>query len=161
MRALYALRKSAAALSLFISLRYSWVQVNHAWLVVQAREKSETSVRHGEAPPPKGVAELASEAGQRRVAQLNEVEKELNLASGAGSGGGSQQPALRVRHVVVDWGPERSEVFINGQLVGQTPYGGQFSCADGSNLEVTVLPTQGAPLRRTLNCSGIDVRPGL
>lgn len=69
--------------------------------------------------------------------------------------GGSSLPSLR--RILVDWGPERSKVFVNGRYVGETPYGGQVACASGDFVAVVVLPPSGAPSSRSIRCHGMTM----
>lgn len=64
----------------------------------------------------------------------------------------SKGPEVVLRSIVVDFGPPRSEVFINGRLVGQSPYAGQVACKDGDTVRVAVLPRSGAPITREMRC---------
>jgi hypothetical protein len=64
----------------------------------------------------------------------------------------SKEPEVMLRSIVVDFGPPRSEVFLNGRLVGQSPFAGQVSCRDGDVVHVAVLPPHGAPILRDMRC---------
>ena len=97
-----------------------------------------------------------NEADETRRRRLKELEEEMSKE--AEGGPDREERALRLRRVVVDWGPERSEVFIGGKKVGHTPFGGQISCIDGQPVEIVVLPTRGVPLQRRLQCSGEQLR---
>jgi hypothetical protein len=62
---------------------------------------------------------------------------------------------LSVRH-----GDQRSEVYVNGEAVGNTPYVGDLSCRAGEPVKIEVLPRKGAVIERTATCRGksIDVQ---
>jgi hypothetical protein len=62
------------------------------------------------------------------------------------------KPELQIRSVVVDFGPARSEVFINGGPVGRTPYAGQVSCRLGDTFRVDVVPPKGLPIHKDMRC---------
>lgn len=51
-------------------------------------------------------------------------------------------------------GPERSEVFVNGARLGLSPYLGDFTCKEGEDLHVQVVPTHGALITRQAKCGG-------
>jgi hypothetical protein len=66
-----------------------------------------------------------------------------------------EQPVRSLRlflSVVV--GPERSEVFVNGARLGLSPYLGDFTCKEGEDLDVQVVPTHGALIMRQAKCGG-------
>ncbi len=104
----------------------------------------------GPSTDPRSVVE---EARTSREAQLEDLIRE-QVASGAVLQDQPAEPMTEVRRLIVDWGPERSEVYVGGERVGQTPYVGQVSCQDGAEVEVTVLPRVGVPLKRTFLCGG-------
>jgi hypothetical protein len=65
------------------------------------------------------------------------------------------EPARSLRlflSVVV--GPERSEVFVNGTRLGLSPYLGDFTCKEGEDLRVQVVPSRGALITRQAKCGG-------
>lgn len=62
--------------------------------------------------------------------------------------------APEMRTLVVDVGPPRSRVYVNGRSVGQTPFAGQWSCAVGEVLLIQIIPERGAPLERHAVCKG-------
>ena len=66
---------------------------------------------------------------------------------------------LRVT-LVISLGPERSEVFVNGVAVGQSPYVGDWTCRRDEPLRIDVLPPRGAPLHVERPCSPGTVRVG-
>ncbi len=77
---------------------------------------------------------------------------------------GAQVPAraeVRLRSIMVDFGPPRSEVFIQGRRVGNTPYAGQVACRDGDKIKVDVVPPAGLPITKLMLCpeSGASVAP--
>jgi hypothetical protein len=66
-------------------------------------------------------------------------------------------PQAKVRQILVDVGPSRSEVFLNGVRSGKTPYAGQISCTEGATIVVEVLPPRGMPWRKEIRCGGIRI----
>lgn len=66
-------------------------------------------------------------------------------------------PVARRRAILVDLGPERSPVYVNGAKVGRTPYGGEVLCVEGEKIKVEVLPPQGLPLTQILFCQGQSI----
>lgn len=63
----------------------------------------------------------------------------------------------RRRRLLVDLGPERSVVYVNGTKVGRVPYGGHVVCQEGEKVKVEVLPPQGLPLTQFLVCLGESI----
>lgn len=93
----------------------------------------------------------------RSQPDINELKK---LAE-PGKNGSSTDPSLppsSVRALFVNWGPPRSEVRVQGRVVGHTPFAGQYTCRDGDRLEVSVIPTVGPPLSKTLVCLSHQAR---
>lgn len=62
------------------------------------------------------------------------------------------EPQVHLRSILVDFGPPRSELFINGRKVGNTPYAGQIGCRDGDKIRVQVVPRVGLPLEKMMLC---------
>lgn len=54
----------------------------------------------------------------------------------------------------VNAGPERSEVYVNGSRIGLSPYLGDYSCKQGEQLRVEIVPPQGALVTRSAACEG-------
>lgn len=66
-----------------------------------------------------------------------------------------EEPARSVRlSLSVLAGPERSEVFVNGTRLGLSPYLGDFTCKEGEDLNVQVIPSRGALITRQAKCGG-------
>jgi hypothetical protein len=62
-------------------------------------------------------------------------------------------PSVRLMLSVVV-GPERSEVYVNGRLLGLSPYLGDFTCKQGENLKIEVVPVRQPLLTRQAKCVG-------
>jgi len=54
----------------------------------------------------------------------------------------------------VSAGPPRSDVYINGRKVGQTPFLGDTSCKTGQSIRIEIMPPRGAPLVYSRDCVG-------
>jgi hypothetical protein len=125
--------------------------VRFAWL---ALGDSATALAAGEAEAPGAVPRR--EPGRRLDVKSvtdrlkDEVQQDLPLQVPS-----PKKPELR--RLLVDLGPERSEVFIDGHLVGRTPYVGQASCIEGAQLRIEVLPPSGAPITRKAECRGSTI----
>ncbi|HEX4336796.1 MAG TPA: hypothetical protein VH062_12845 [Polyangiaceae bacterium] len=51
-------------------------------------------------------------------------------------------------------GPGRSDIYVNGRLLGQTPFVGDTSCKTGLPLRIELVPTSGPPLVYERACRG-------
>jgi hypothetical protein len=51
-------------------------------------------------------------------------------------------------------GPPRSDVYVNGRNVGQTPFLGDTSCKTGQEIRIEIVPPKGAPLAYVRDCTG-------
>ncbi len=60
--------------------------------------------------------------------------------------------SLRVP-LVVSGGAPRSEVYVNGIKVGQSPYLGEVSCKAGELVKIEVLPPSGSPAAHMRRCA--------
>jgi len=61
-------------------------------------------------------------------------------------------PLRLILSVVV--GPQRSDVFVNGRRVGTSPYVGDFTCKQGENLRIEVVPVTEPLITRHAKCQG-------
>ncbi len=64
---------------------------------------------------------------------------------------------MRPRRLVVDVGTDRAEVFVDGRRVGQVPYVGEWACASGDAVEITLVPPAGVPTDYRVPCRGEDI----
>ena len=51
-------------------------------------------------------------------------------------------------------GPNRSEIYVNGRLLGHTPFVGDTSCKTGLPLRIELVPPAGPPLVYERECRG-------
>jgi len=58
----------------------------------------------------------------------------------------------------VEVGPPRSELRVNGRLVGKTPYVGQIGCQRGQTLKLDILPPKGMPKQFEIPCLAGEMR---
>lgn len=54
----------------------------------------------------------------------------------------------------VSAGPPRSDVYVNAQKVGQTPFLGSTSCKTGQRIRIEIVPPKGPPLVYFRDCVG-------
>lgn len=56
------------------------------------------------------------------------------------------------RQILIDLGPPRSEVFVDGRKVGQTPFLGQVKCRPGREIKIQIVPERGLPFEERRLC---------
>lgn len=135
-----------AALGLLVSsVRFGWVATHWA------------GERYEAARPDAAV-------GRERRPRSGPVERETTPPSPSASATASSAPeanassrddvaSYEVRTLFVDLGPPRSDVFVSGVQVGQTPYAGTWSCKKGDEVVIHVLPRgRGVPLESRAAC---------
>jgi hypothetical protein len=49
---------------------------------------------------------------------------------------------------------QRSEVYVNGEMVGNTPYAGDLTCKSGEPVKIEIVPRKGAVIERSPICRG-------
>lgn len=75
----------------------------------------------------------------------------------------SDRPVNLPREIVTSYlsvqaGPARSELRVNGTLLGKTPFLGQVSCERGEAVKVDVLPPKGLPRHYEIPCLPGEMR---
>jgi len=67
---------------------------------------------------------------------------------------GAADPAgpLSPHQILIDLGPPRSEVFVDGRRVGHTPFVGQVMCRPGREFSIHVVPERGFPIEEQRVC---------
>lgn len=73
---------------------------------------------------------------------------------------GTAKPPRDIVHsfLSVQSGAPRSELRINGELVGRTPFLGQISCERGQTVRVDLLPPKGLPNHYEIPCLEGEMR---
>jgi hypothetical protein len=51
-------------------------------------------------------------------------------------------------------GPGRTEIYVNGRLIGQSPFVGDTSCKTGMPLRIELVPPSGPPMIYDRQCRG-------
>jgi hypothetical protein len=75
----------------------------------------------------------------------------------------SDKPVSPPREIInsflsVQAGVPRSELRVNGSLVGKTPFLGQISCERGQTVRLDVLPPKGVPSHYEIPCLAGEMR---
>lgn len=106
-----------------------------------------------------GVAEEQVKKGIRKVRKEATGSAPTASAKPRGAkGGASASPSpsnrpIRVQALLsVKHGTLRSEVYVNGELVGNTPYAGDLNCKRGDPVSVEIVPRRGTPIVRSPLC---------
>lgn len=149
------------ASALFIGFRTAGAAI----AVAKERSASEReSAPRSAAPKPRSpLDQLLGGEELDDVKKLAEQAKADREAAEKGESG-ERAPAraeVKLRSIIVDFGPPRSEVFIQGRRVGNTPYAGQVACRDGDKIKVDVVPGAGLPITKLMLCpdSGAALAP--
>jgi hypothetical protein len=131
-------RVIAILLVTLVSLRLAVASVQRA-LTVSKGNFAEKPVRHADATPrPSASAAGAAPARSSAVSRVPAVAP-----------GQSRRVTLGVSA-----GPPRSDVYVNGRKVGQTPFLGDTSCKTGQAIRIEIVPAKGAPLVYSRDCLG-------
>lgn len=140
--------RALAAFGVFgLSLRFSWISLSTAH---GAFETEDPPRRERQARIPGDL--------ERPPVDLDELKR---LAHGDVSEA-EAEPEIRLRQLLIEVGPARSEIYVNGHYVGRSPYVGQWGCVDGDEIAIDVLPPDGMPIARHATCRGqvIQAKPG-
>lgn len=129
-------RVVAILLVTLVSLRFSVASVQRA-LEVSQGNFAEKPVSHDESQRPASVP------------------KHANPESRASAPPPAAVPPGQPRRVTlgVSAGPPRSDVYVNGRNVGQTPFLGDTSCKTGQAIRIEIVPKHGAPLVYSRDCT--------
>lgn len=150
------LRNSAGILLVIASARFAYFEAKLLITGLSANEEQGASHSARSADDPSDLLDPLRQSALERRLDLKQLNDEKTSAPPVVVARDTDD-ATQLRRIIVDLGPERSKVFINGTHVGQTPYGGQLSCGNKANIELVVLPETGPPLRRILTCAGTHI----
>ena len=110
-----------------------------------------------EAPQHSPPVPFGLEALQTRLAPSIPSDLLRDHVSGVAGTGNRPPPRTRV-YLVVNVGPDRSELLINGVTQGHTPYVGEMGCQAGTVLRITVVPRSGMPKHFERDCDRHEIR---
>lgn len=139
--------RQAAALGVLVLAARSAYSVSRAAVDHFGRAPAERSASNASDRAPEGSASATPSAPEEPGAVL--PISGLRTAKNAG--------AVHGRRLVVDVGMDRSEVYVDGRRVGQVPYVGEWACASGDLLEITLVPPSGVPADYRVPCRGEDI----
>lgn len=138
-RAAFYARFLAVVLGLVASARFAVAALSHALDVTTGAVAVKPPPRSIDEPPPLPPLSSLSSARQAALSAPNTADP---TASGR---------PLSVL-LSVDYGSPRSDVYVNGRKVGQTPFVGDTSCKSGQPLKIEIVPARGVPLRYERIC---------
>jgi hypothetical protein len=137
-RAAAVSRVIAILLVVLVSLRFTVASVQRALAVSQGNFADKPAPHENSTRPPAPVKRPAASGAPVAAAPSSTV------AAG--------QP--RRVTLGVSAGPPRSDVYVNGRKVGQTPFLGDTSCKTGQSIRIEIVPAKGAPLVYSRDCVG-------
>jgi hypothetical protein len=158
-------RQLAALGALMLAIRFAWLSGGEALRHLYTRlSPGEAEMGSSEATPDESnptrspltnLAEGVNHPDNPHRPDLKQLNEKFQTAPDVDTLKSDPSPApIRARRLLVDVGPERSEVYVQGRLVGHTPYVGQVSCAEGQPIKIDILPPEGAPAVRSAVCRG-------
>ncbi len=151
MTRLRSIERMAYRLALLLGLaaagRLGWVLARRGANRLTAERSLETT--H---PSVLSLADL-----QRQLAMPVPSVPPLDSAIAEAVGSAKSAPVAPARDFVksylsVQAGPARSEVRVDGLLVGRTPYVGQIGCERGKTVKIDLLPPTGMPKHYQVPC---------
>jgi hypothetical protein len=94
-------------------------------------------------PPPRALASEPEQQAPRPV-EPPQVSSAVRIEQTAGP--------LSPHQILIDLGPPRSEVFVDGHSVGRSPFMGQVKCRPGREISIVVVPERGLPIEEKRVC---------
>jgi hypothetical protein len=160
--------RAALLLTLVAAARFGWSLVQTTSQRVAATEPPSNPVHGGpggiafpvpfpgspSAGAPLGMP--SPEAIQSAIAAA--VGSSGTVPSAIGASSTSTPRDIVHSYLSVQAGAPRSELRINGELVGKTPFVGQISCERGQTVKVDLLPPKGLPSHYAIPCLEGEMR---
>lgn len=143
----------ALLLIVVAAARFGWVLTRHMQGATPAERPRETG---GHAPDLPALADLQRQLSVP-IASPNSIDSAIAAAVGATKGSAAPRDAPPPKeylksYLSVQAGPARSEVRVDGLLVGRTPYVGQIGCERGKTVRIDLLPPTGMPRHYQIPC---------
>lgn len=150
-------RQLASAGLLLACFRFTWISTTQAFQQIAGEFRESAAGGPGNDQLAMNASDSAS-PGEKKLQEMDAMIEELkkgNETSRKGMQGEEESEAhAELRRLVVDFGPERSDVYLGGRRVGKVPYVGQVHCKLGEFVRVQVLPPHGPPISRDVPCTG-------
>lgn len=131
-----------ALLLTVLALRFA-VVVAEPWLGGAAQQATKKVLRN----PVQSEASSKADPPSRSAAPSKGASRRKADPAAKGSGVFRLHTVISVTH-----GNQRSEVYVNGELMGNTPYAGDVSCKRGELVSVEIAPRNGPPIVREVMC---------
>lgn len=123
-------------------------------LTILALRFATVAVMNAFTPEPSKPATASKQAPGARAPR-----RAATAASGSLSVAPPPKAGPRIRVMLsVTLGEQRSEVYVNGDLQGLTPYAGDVSCQRGEAISVQIVPNEGPLIERKPICQGSMIR---
>ncbi len=148
-------RQLASAGILLACVRFTWIGSAQAFQKVLGEFREAAAGGSDTEPSGFQLKDSDSDAAGK-LKQIDEMLREAKKGDQIGDAADSEaesEPQAQLRRLVVDFGPERSEVYLGGRKVGRVPYVGHVHCKLGELVRVQVLPPHGAPISREVPCT--------
>ena len=155
-RSLYRL---SFVLFLALTARFGWVVARHSW-------DKHAEAKAALAPPSTPLSGLAELQRQVTLPLLASSSIDSVIAQAMGSANAAAGAAIAAApapqyvksYISVRVGPSRSELRLDGVLVGHTPYVGQITCQKGRTVKINLLPPKGMPKDYEIPCLDGEMR---
>ncbi len=143
----------ALMLTLAAAARFGWVLTHHSFSQSTIERPQASAARLPDLP---ALAELQRQISGPMAAP-NSIDSAIAEAVGATKGTAPPPATAAAREYVksylsVQAGPARSEVRVDGLLVGHAPYVGQIGCERGKTVKIDLLPPKGMPRHYQIPC---------
>ena len=140
-RSAFHARSLAIVLGLVVSARFAYAALSHALEVTTGAVAVSPRPHPTESSPVLAPEPSLTPARQAALAPV---------PSGDSPAAGRPVSVM----LSVDYGTPRSDVYVNGRKVGQTPYLGDTSCKAGQALKIEIVQAKGVPLTYDRVCVG-------
>ena len=148
--------RAAFVLSLAAAARFGWVVTRQKWTHPVENGSS------AQARPATNVLNLGELQKQVSATLLTPSALDSAIAEAVGSANTSppKPPAAEYvkSYLSIQVGAPRSELRVDGVLVGRTPYVGQISCQLGRTVKIDLLPPKGMPKEYRIPCLPGEMR---
>ena len=149
-------RLATAVCTCLVSVRLTWMTILEVQAFFDGQASQGAAVVRQRKAFASAAAPVSGPVGAPKERPMNADDVlALSAASASTSAPAAELPKKpEVRTLLVQLGPPRSEVIVNGRRLGETPFAGQWSCVDGDRLKIQIVPREGVPIERALRCGG-------
>lgn len=108
------------------------------------------------APPPRTQLSLIEQLRLPAAPLPSELLQEAMSPPASASAAPPRPKPLRV-YVALNQKLERTEIRLNGVVLGHSPYVGEIDCMSGESLEFVLIPPKGPPRRSVHVCDRTEI----